>query len=69
MDAKNLDNLRKMAGYEKTEFIGRLLGFVPESEKSDVPDPYFTGNFDEVYDLVSAGCRSLLEKINEEKFK
>lgn len=67
MDADNLGNLRRMAGYSKTGFIGRLLDFVPESNVSDVPDPYFTGNFDEVYDMVKAGCQNLLETIKIEK--
>ncbi len=67
MDAENLGNLRKLAGYTKTGFIGRLLDFVPESEILDVPDPYYTGNFEETYELVGKGCRNLLQKIKEEK--
>lgn len=69
MDAENLGNLRKMAAYDKTGFIGRLLDFVPDSKINDVPDPYFTGNFDEVYDLVTEGCKNLLHKIKEENFQ
>lgn len=69
MDSENLGNLRKMAGYDKTGFIGRLLDFVPASKINDVPDPYFTGNFDEVYDLVTEGCENLLNKIKEENFQ
>ncbi|MGD6830874.1 low molecular weight protein-tyrosine-phosphatase [Sutcliffiella halmapala] len=69
MDSENLGNLRKMAGYDKTGFIGRLLDFVPASKINDVPDPYFTGNFDEVYSLVTEGCENLLNKIKEENFQ
>jgi protein-tyrosine phosphatase len=69
MDSENLGNLRKMAGYDKTGFIGRLLDFVPASKINDVPDPYFTGNFDEVYDLVTEGCETLLNKIKKENFQ
>ncbi|MBM7619828.1 protein-tyrosine phosphatase [Bacillus tianshenii] len=68
MDSENLGNLRKMAGYDKTGYVGRLLDFVPASKINDVPDPYFTGNFDEVYQLVTEGCENLLEKIKEENF-
>lgn len=67
MDADNMGNLRRMAGYGKIGFIGRLLDFVPESQVSDVPDPYFTGNFDEVYDMVQVGCQNLLDTIKKEK--
>ncbi|MDM5317973.1 low molecular weight protein-tyrosine-phosphatase [Fictibacillus sp. b24] len=63
MDAENIGNMHKMAGQSKTGMIARLLDFVPENEYEDVPDPYFTGNFQEVYDLVTAGCERLLIEI------
>lgn len=66
MDAENLGNLRRLAGYNKTGFIGRLLDFVPEAHLADVPDPYFTGNFEEVYQLVQEGCRNLLAEIRKQ---
>ncbi|MCH1624247.1 low molecular weight protein-tyrosine-phosphatase [Fredinandcohnia quinoae] len=66
MDAENLGNLRRLAGYEKTGFIGRLLDFVNDNKIADVPDPYYTGNFDETYELVSNGCKGLLETIKSE---
>ncbi|WP_449538853.1 low molecular weight protein-tyrosine-phosphatase [Ferdinandcohnia sp. Marseille-Q9671] len=66
MDSENVGNLRKMAGLEKTGKIQRLLDFVDESKVTDVPDPYYTGNFDEVYELVSNGCKRLLETIKKE---
>ncbi|MFC3885385.1 low molecular weight protein-tyrosine-phosphatase [Bacillus songklensis] len=69
MDTENIGNLRRMAGYNKTGYIGRLLDFVPEAQINDVPDPYFTGNFDEVYDLVKKGCENLLEDILEKHFR
>jgi protein-tyrosine phosphatase len=33
----------------------------------DVPDPYYNGRFDEVYDLVEQGGRGLLERIISEQ--
>jgi protein-tyrosine phosphatase len=30
---------------------------------NDVPDPWFTGDFQETYQLVNAGCQKLLDKI------
>jgi Protein-tyrosine-phosphatase len=41
----------------------KLLDLVPEAGTTDVPDPYYTGNFEEVYELVSTGCDRLLEQI------
>ena len=65
MDTSNLSNIKQMAGNSDAPYIGRLLDFVPESELSDVPDPYFTGNFDEVFQLVKDGCNQLLQFIRE----
>ncbi|EZP78494.1 protein tyrosine phosphatase [Parageobacillus genomosp. 1] len=67
MDAENVGNLRRLAGYNKTGFIGRLLDFVPDSEMADVPDPYYTGNFAQVYELIQKGCEHLLDTIIKEK--
>lgn len=67
MDAENIGHLRSMAGYKKAApRIARLLDYVPESDLADVPDPYYTGNFSEVYALVESGCRHLLETIKKD---
>jgi len=42
-----------------------LLDFAPETGEREVPDPYYTGGFDYVYELVLAGCRGLLAHIRE----
>ncbi|MDN4075212.1 MULTISPECIES: low molecular weight protein-tyrosine-phosphatase [Fictibacillus] len=63
MDAKNIGDLQRMAGNVPVNHVARLMDYVSDSKMQDVPDPYFTGNFDEVYDLVSEGCRKLLEDI------
>lgn len=66
MDGENLGNLRRMAGYNNTGEISRLMDFVPDADILDVPDPYYTGNFEEVYDMIVKGCKGLLQKIKEE---
>ena len=63
MDAENVGNLRRMAGHRRDVRIERLLDYVPHLSVENVPDPYYTGNFDEVYDLVTAGCKQLVEEI------
>ncbi len=64
MDNSNMAALRRMA--EKTSAdLFLLTDFIPDTDRSDVPDPYYTGNFEEVYELVEAGCRGLLQKIRE----
>lgn len=63
MDAKNIGDLQRLAGNVPMKHVARLMDYVPEGQIEDVPDPYFTGNFDEVYDLVVEGCKALLKDI------
>ena len=59
MDASNLKNLLSMgAPKDRTRL---LLGFIPPGFDRDVPDPYYDGGFDRVFDLVQQGCEHLLE--------
>jgi len=71
MDRSNLDDLRAWTGAKTVEEGGpelfRLLDLLPNAKLKDVPDPYYTGNFDEVYELIDAGCTALLEKIKRER--
>lgn len=67
MDASNMGNLHKLKGHEQTGEMARLLDFIPNSTIVDVPDPYFTGNFNEVYELVDEGCEKLLAYIKEKE--
>jgi protein-tyrosine phosphatase len=43
-----------------------FMDLLPEESTPDVPDPYYVGNFDQVYQLVDRGCRRLLDKIKQE---
>ncbi|MGO4888390.1 low molecular weight protein-tyrosine-phosphatase [Anaerobacillus sp. MEB173] len=67
MDAENLGHLHRMAGRTNTGEIARLLDFLPKAKMEDVPDPYFTGNFEEVYSLVDGACEELLSYICKQK--
>ncbi|WP_412850206.1 hypothetical protein [Brevibacillus invocatus] len=42
-----------------------MLDFAPQAAERNVEDPYYTGRFEYVYDLVEAGCRGLLEQIKK----
>lgn len=61
MDSDNLQELRQRFG--DTPSIHRLLDYATHSSVHDVPDPYYTDNFDYVYRLVEDGCRGLLSAI------
>ncbi|WAA12779.1 low molecular weight protein-tyrosine-phosphatase [Fervidibacillus halotolerans] len=66
MDLSNLEELKRIAGNNKKVHIARLMDFVPEAKEKNIPDPYYTGNFDYVYELVKEGCQNLLETIKKE---
>ncbi|MFC5403666.1 low molecular weight protein-tyrosine-phosphatase [Cohnella soli] len=63
MDSNNERDIRKVIGAGSGTEVIRFLSVLPEAGINDVPDPYYTGNFDEVYDLVTRGCERLLASI------
>jgi len=64
MDASNIADIRSITRQPDHPKILRLLDLT--EHRKDVPDPYYTGDFQETYDLVTAGCRALLDKIKKE---
>lgn len=67
MDAANIRNMTRIAGGEEhQQKIYKLLSFTncenPQkfTEARDVADPWYTGDFDETYEDVVAGCRGFL---------
>lgn len=66
MDDSNESNLRKVPGGEEAEIV-KFMDLLPDEKLREVPDPYFTGNFEEVYRLIDAGCDVLLDRIVKEK--
>lgn len=63
MDDSNVRNLRQLFGDNPR--LSKLLDYATNSDESDVPDPYYSGGFDYVYELVEDGCRGLLAAIRE----
>lgn len=62
MDRSNVENLYNLAGKHHPH-IYPFIEFLPKTTYEGVPDPWYTGNFQETYDLVQEGCHHLLEKI------
>ncbi|WP_353057193.1 MULTISPECIES: low molecular weight protein-tyrosine-phosphatase [Paenibacillus] len=65
MDVQNEKDLRRLSQSEHAQIV-KLLDLVPDMMNKEVPDPYYTGNFEEVYELVGRGCQALLERIRQE---
>ena len=64
MDSSNEQNIQERFG-GSADHVFRLLDLVDGSLK-DVPDPYYTGDFQETYDLVTEATQRLYEKIERE---
>lgn len=64
MDENNTADIRSMLEQPNHPKIFRFLDITHHSK--DVPDPYFTGDFNETYKLVTEGCTALLQKIKQE---
>ena len=64
LDRSNLRGIRQLG--ETTAEVKLLLDYAPQVRTSDVPDPYYSGGFDEVFDLVKLGCEGLLAHIRQQ---
>ncbi len=64
MDEANLRNMRRMLGGDPDGKVHGLLDFAGREGES-IADPWYTGNFDETYEDVLAGCRGLLVHLTE----
>ncbi|SIS48924.1 protein tyrosine phosphatase [Salimicrobium flavidum] len=65
MDDNNINDLRAINEVEGV-IVQKLMDYVQDAPKREVPDPFFTGDFDETYALVLRGCERLLEEIKNE---
>ncbi|MGM0126054.1 protein-tyrosine phosphatase [Enterococcus sp. AZ194] len=63
MDQSNVNDLLKIAPEETKHKIQLFMRVVPGKETVEVPDPYYTGNFDETYALVSEGINKWLKRL------
>lgn len=67
MDNDNIAGINRLKRENPRAQVAKLMDFVKEARESEVPDPYYTGNFDYVYSLVTEGCQALLEHIKADK--
>lgn len=65
MDDENLNHLERIIGKDSENKVHKLLEYCGESR--DVADPWYTGNFDETFDDILKGCKSLFQLLNSEK--
>lgn len=62
MDEENLDHLPRRIGEDTEGKVHKLLEYC--GSHRDVADPWYTGNFEETFADVTAGCKALLAKLS-----
>lgn len=63
LDSSNLRSIKQLG--IPTGELKLLLEYAPEVGIEDVPDPYYSGEFDRMYELVKVGCEGLLAHIRQ----
>jgi protein-tyrosine phosphatase len=69
MDDDNLANLHYLADHQtqpRRVHISLFMDFAPQAGVREVPDPYYSGRFAEVYTLVAQASEGLLQHIREQ---
>ena len=61
MDQENIYRMRQIFGGDSQRKVGLLLAYTEHPR--EVEDPWYTGRFDRVFDLITQGCQALLETL------
>ena len=61
MDRLNLRNMARFVGNDPDNKVSLLMDYT--STPRDVADPWYTGDFEQTWDDVCAGCKGLLERL------
>ena len=64
MDKNNLITLCDRFGYRQNTYL--LLDFATDTNVTEVPDPFYSNNFDFVYNLIVDGCLGLLSYLEQQ---
>ncbi len=66
MDEDNVRDAKSFAKRAHNAELVRLLDYVADEPLRNVPDPYFTGNFEQTFELVEKSCKALLHHIRRQ---
>ena len=62
MDSSNYSNILKLATTEiQKSKVKLILNYVYPNENRAVPDPYYEGGFEQVYQMLAAACEKIIE--------
>ncbi len=64
MDSENYKDIMKLAANEaQKKKVKLMLNYAHPGKNMAVPDPYYTGNFKEVYNLLEIACANLVTEV------
>lgn len=63
MDNSNFKDVKKQFKNIDNK-IFKITDFVKELGYDEVPDPWYSGNFDETYDILSKACANFLKNLH-----
>ncbi len=63
MDASNLADMQSICPQECQYKLSLMLDNIPENNNKSVPDPYFEGRFDDVFEMLNRASGFLLETL------
>ena len=63
MEARNVQNMKRICGGDPNQKICRLLDY--SNHPRDIADPWYTGNFDVTCNDVIEGCEALLRYLSK----
>ncbi|PJF44915.1 MAG: low molecular weight phosphotyrosine protein phosphatase [Phototrophicales bacterium] len=66
MDYSNLEDIEARMPSDSKAKVKLFLDYAPQLTTREVPDPYYNGRFEDVYELVKAASAGLLQAIREE---
>ncbi|MTD41910.1 low molecular weight phosphotyrosine protein phosphatase [Erwinia sp. CPCC 100877] len=65
MDKSNVEDMKRMAPTDTLEKIHLFMEQVAGKETEEVPDPYYTGDFEQTYQMVDEGTDAWLAYLNK----
>ena len=66
MDDSNINNIEALRPSSSTTPVRLFLDYAPETGRTEVPDPYYTRDFDAALDLIEAASRGLIAQLEEQ---
>ena len=63
MDARNLDDLRQNPAFPGRAHVAQFLPYAGLASPLDVPDPWYSGDFDGTLDLIETACARIAAQL------